>query len=188
MPRDHHQLPRCWLMTDERMGDALWCALERLPRGAGVVFRHYRLDPAARRALFAQVARVARRRRLVLVAGGDATLKGAAARHGGRGAMTAPAHNAREVIAARRSGAALILISPVFATRSHPDTRPLGMVRAAALARLAQGRGIALGGVCGEDARRLKEAGFFGWAAIDAWLAGDQKRSAAPRNTVLPSR
>src|SRR5439155_26981070 len=38
-----HPLPRLWLMTDERQGDGLWAALERMPRGAGVVFRHYSL-------------------------------------------------------------------------------------------------------------------------------------------------
>ena len=32
-------LPRLWLMTDERVGDALIPAVERLPRGAGTVFR-----------------------------------------------------------------------------------------------------------------------------------------------------
>lgn len=175
-------------MTDERMGEALWAALERLPRGAGVVFRHYRLAPKARRALFARVARIARRRRLVLIAGGADRLKGAAGKHGGRGATTCSAHNAREVIAARRAGAALIFISPIFATRSHPEVQPLGIVRAARLARLADGRGIALGGVRRADAHRLREAGFAGWAAIDAWIGADQKRSAAPRNTVLSSR
>ena len=51
-PRLWHpkRLPRLWMMTDERQGDALWSALERLPRGAGVVFRHYSLPAAARRA------------------------------------------------------------------------------------------------------------------------------------------
>jgi thiamine-phosphate pyrophosphorylase len=38
-------------MTDERLGDALWTALRRLPRGAGIVFRHYATPPAERRAL-----------------------------------------------------------------------------------------------------------------------------------------
>ena len=34
MPR-RHPIPTIWLMTDERMGVALWDVLERLPRGAG---------------------------------------------------------------------------------------------------------------------------------------------------------
>ena len=55
-------------MTDERQGDALWSALERLPRGAGIVFRHYTLARRERRLLFDRVRRVARRRGLLLVA------------------------------------------------------------------------------------------------------------------------
>ena len=42
-------------MTDERLGDGLWAALERLPKGSGVVFRHYGLAPAERRALFEEM-------------------------------------------------------------------------------------------------------------------------------------
>ena len=49
-------LPRLWLMTDERQGDGLLAALARLPAGAGIVFRHYSLPEAARRALFDRVA------------------------------------------------------------------------------------------------------------------------------------
>ena len=57
-------------MTDERMGDGLWAAIEALPRGAGIVFRHHATDQAGRRALFERVARIARRKRLVLVRAG----------------------------------------------------------------------------------------------------------------------
>src|SRR3546814_3022387 len=38
-------LPHLWMMTDERQGETLWRALYRLPRGAGVVFRHHSLPP-----------------------------------------------------------------------------------------------------------------------------------------------
>ena len=55
-------LPTRWLMTDERLGDAIWPALARLPRGAGVVFRHYATPAAERRALFAAVARATKRK------------------------------------------------------------------------------------------------------------------------------
>src|SRR5262245_49532125 len=43
--------PRDWLMTDERLGDRLWDAVDRLPAGAGIVFRHYRLSAAERMVL-----------------------------------------------------------------------------------------------------------------------------------------
>lgn len=162
-------------MTDERLGDALWTALDRLPRGGGVIFRHYSLSIGERRALFAQLAKVARRRGLILVRAGTTPMRGENGVHGRspkhvRGLCTWPAHNLREVIAGRRAGADVIPISPVFTTRSHAAQRPLGAVRAARLARAAKGRAVALGGMNHQSFRRLNGAGFIGWAAIDGWV------------------
>lgn len=169
-------LPRLWLMTDERQGDGLWEALERLPRGSGVVFRHYSLARDERRRLFEQVRRVARRRRLLLLTGGRG-LRGDGV-HGGRGKglRSASAHNLRELKAAERSGAQLIFLSPAFPTRSHPNARALGRLRFALIAHQARLPVIALGGMDGRKARRLPH--IYGWAGIDAWTA--QKRKAVP--------
>ncbi len=164
MPR-RQPLPRLWLMTDERQGDGLWEALERLPAGSGVVFRHYSLAPAERRRLFDRVRRVARRRRLLLLAGGGLRGDGA---HGGRGPglRSASAHGLRELKTAERDGAKLVFLSPAFATRSHPGARALGPVRFGLIARQARVPVIALGGVDARKARRLPH--IYGWAAIDA--------------------
>jgi len=171
--RPRHPLPHLWLMTDERMGDSLWVALERLPRGSGVVFRHYGLGLAERRALFAKVAKVARRRGLVLVRAGDARLGPAAGVHARRGAglRTYPAHSRREAVAAVRAGADLLFVSPVFATRSHPGARALGRTRLGLMIRGLPVPVIALGGMDARRAAGLAALGVYGWAAIDAWSA-----------------
>jgi thiamine-phosphate pyrophosphorylase len=163
-----HPLPRLWLMTDERQGEGLWNALERLPRGSGVVFRHYSLIAADRRALFGRIRRVARRRRLKLVAAGG-PFPGGDGVHGrrGRGLRTASVHNLRELRAAERAGADLVFLSPVFPTRSHAGARPLGPHRFALIAHQARVPVIALGGMDAGKARRL--GGAYGWAGIDAW-------------------
>lgn len=168
MPARH---PVRWLMTDERQGECLWHALERLPRGAGVIFRHYRTASGVRRTLFAQVRRVARRRGLVLVVAGDAFLRGAEGVHArrGRGLTTWPAHNRPEAVRAVRAGADVVLVSPVFATRSHPGAAVLGFWRAAAIARGLPVTVIALGGMDERRFRRVAGLGFNGYAAIDAW-------------------
>lgn len=172
----HPRIPTIWLMTDERMGDRLWAALDQLPPGAGVIFRHYGLSQTERCAMAAAVSRIARRRRLVLITAGDARLVRHSDGQHGRilkrtgGIKTWPAHNTAEIIAGLRAKADRILISPVFATRSHAGVRPLGIVRAANLARRAKGRAIALGGIVPNQVKRLKQAGFAGWAAIDAWM------------------
>jgi thiamine-phosphate pyrophosphorylase len=160
-------------MTDERQGEALWAALERLPRGSGVIFRHYGLPPAERRALFERVRRVARRRRLVLIAAGRQGLR-AQGRHGrgqrrSIGLRTAPAHDLPEIRAAERAGANLIFLSPAFPTRSHPGAHALGRVRFGLLARKTRVPIIALGGITAKRMRGLP--GAYGWAGVDLWSA-----------------
>lgn len=168
MPARH---PVRWLMSDERQGERLWAALDRLPRGAGVIFRHYHIPAAERRALFARVRRVARRRGLVLVVAGGGSFRGAAGVHArrGHGIVTWPAHNRRQAVAAIRAGADVVLVSPVFATRSHPGAAALGLWRAAAIARGLPVTVIALGGMDERRWRRVAALGFDGYAAIDAW-------------------
>lgn len=179
MPR-RHPIPRFWLMTDERQGDDFWRALAALPRGAGIVFRHYRTPPGDRRRLFKAVRAVARRRGLVLVLADSAARVlawGADGRHGrGRARLpmgmirTAPAHDRMELIAAARTGADLAFLSPVFPTRSHPDASALGLVRFAALAQAAPLPVIALGGMSRARWPAARRAGAAGYAAIDGWL------------------
>ena len=165
MPR-RQPLPRLWLMTDERQSDGLWEALERLPKGSGVVFRHYGLARAERRRLFEGVRKVARRRGLLLLAGGRG-IRGDGV-HGGRhGAFSASAHDLRELKAAERKGAKLVFLSPAFPTRSHPGARALGPIRFGLIAGQARVPVIALGGMNARRARRLPHA--YGWAGIDAW-------------------
>lgn len=148
-------LPVCWLFAEPRLGDALWTALDRLPRGAGVVFGHAGLSRGPRRRLFARIGAVARRRRLVLVDGNDARV--------------AKAHDRAEIVAARRRGAQLIFVSPVFATASHPGAPVLGRVRFGLLARDAGVPAAALGGMTARRFRSLRPLGAVAWGAIDAW-------------------
>ncbi|MFO1238723.1 MAG: thiamine phosphate synthase [Sphingomonadaceae bacterium] len=166
-------LPRLWLMTDERMGEALWPALMALPKGAGVIFRHYSLARAERLDLFRKIRVIARARRLTLLAGGPG---GAHGRH--FGAVTAPVHSLRERIAAERNGAKLIFVSPVFPTASHPGARALGRNRFGLLIRGSRVPVIALGGMTRKRARSLSDFRIHGWAAISSLT--HQKRNAVP--------
>ncbi|WP_176596961.1 MULTISPECIES: thiamine phosphate synthase [Sphingobium] len=180
MQRRHRKkLPMIWLMTDERMGEAaLLAAVAQLPKGkAGIIFRHYRTAGTERRALFDHVARIARRRRLVLMLGGTAAQAQGWRADGwhGRDRRVArkallhsmPVHDGREMEAALRDGADLVFLSPLFPTRSHPGSPVLGRAGFAALARLAHAPVIALGGVRATHRPMLRGIGASGWAAID---------------------
>jgi thiamine-phosphate pyrophosphorylase len=176
MPPRQASLPSILLMTDERMGDGLWGALDRLPRGAAVIFRHYSLSPSARRNLYEQVRIVARRRGLVLLLAGSPRQATAWRADGAHGRSrhrqssrpllrSMPVHDRIELRAARYAD--LRLVSPVYATRSHPGRRALGKVRLGLLLG-GERRGIvALGGMDCMRTKALRAMRVTRWAAID---------------------
>jgi thiamine-phosphate pyrophosphorylase len=174
MNRRHLAMPCVWLLTDERQGEAPERVAARLPAHVGVVVRHYSLPLRERLAL---ARRIARTGRFTLFAGDEAEARRAGA-HGIYGASPKrsslprlyPVHNLAEIVAAERAGAAMVLLSPVFPTRSHPQARALRPLRFGLLARQAKRPVIALGGMSKGRARRLKQLGGSGWAAIDAWI------------------
>jgi thiamine-phosphate pyrophosphorylase len=158
-------------MTDERLGDGLIDAVRALPKGSGIVFRHYATPAKERRALFRATQVIARRNGHRLLLAGPARLAqvwGADGSHGRlRGAVTAPVHSLQEIRAAERAGAQLLLVSPIFATRSHPGQSGMGARRLANLVRQAKQPVIALGGMTQARFKALRRTGIYGWAAID---------------------
>ena len=175
MGRRQSACPEVWAVSDARNDALLARALARLPRGSGLIFRHWHLGPDARQRRFARLARIARRHGHAVVLAGDAR---AARRWRADGAYGPPhllargpralrlvtAHSLRELAQARRARADAVLLSPVFATRSHPGAPGLGPVRFRLLAARAGLPVIALGGMTGAGARRLR---WREWAAID---------------------
>jgi len=166
-------------MTDERIGERLWEAIERLPAGrAGIVFRHYRTQPARRRAIASRIADTCRERSLALAIAADEDLARALGADLVHNPPDVPAslpfsrsvHSLEEADAARRGGAALVFVSPVHATRSHPRAKPLGLEQARRIAEAAGAPAIALGGMDEVNFPSAERAGFYGWAGIDAWL------------------
>jgi thiamine-phosphate pyrophosphorylase len=163
------------LMTDdERLADPVGAA-RRLPKGSMVILR---ARDAARRHALAE-ALLAETSGLILLASDDPVL--ADRLHG----IHLPEKRAREAahwralrphwvitVAAHSSQGLRIvhadaaLLSPIFATRSHPKAHPLTAARARLMARNALLPVLALGGVTARNAPLLK--GFAGFAAIGA--------------------
>ena len=158
--------PPLWFFTDAARLPNPLPVIAQLPRGlCGVVFRH---DAAPNRlALGRRIASLCRARRLALVVAGDARLAarlhaGLHLRAGRRGILlqpslvTASAHDAVELLRARRAGAGLVFCSPVFVTKSHIGAPVLGAAGWRRLARLARGTSVAaLGGITGKTIRAL---------------------------------
>ena len=168
-------LPQLWLISDARNDAGLEDALRALPRGSGFIYRHYHLPPPARRARFDALARLARRYGHMVVLAAEPRLARrwrADASYGPAMQAAFPhlatAHSLAELARASRTGAAAILLSPVFPTRSHPGAAALGPVRFRMLAGRVPAPVIALGGMNGHRARAMR---WHHWAAIDSLSA-----------------
>jgi 8-oxo-dGTP diphosphatase len=81
----------------------------------------------------------------------------------------ASCHDAGELELAAALGADFATLSPVCATASHPDAKPLGWERFAQLAAGARLPIYALGGVGPDDLERARAAGAQGVAGIRAF-------------------
>lgn len=172
-------LPVLALFTDEdRLPDPVGAA-KKMPFGSLVVARAR--DRKKRERLVEGLLPVAKSRNLILLVADDAVL---AARADGlhlpevRAAeaghwrarsphwlITASAHSPRTFL---RSDADAFFISPLFATKSHPDRAALTKLRAAAFARLTVKPVYALGGITARNASALHGLGFAGIAAVAA--------------------
>ena len=172
----NQSLPQLWLISDERNDAQLETALRKLPRGSGFIYRHYHLDDPARWERFNALKRIARGRgHLVILAdsaltaaewGADGTYGSARSQWPRRRDLIhlATAHNLREIELANQFGSDLILLSPVYSTRSHPGGQTLGPARFRLLAQRARMPVIALGGMNRQKSRALR---WPNWAAID---------------------
>lgn len=180
-------LPPLLFFTDPERTPEPAAAAARLPRGAGVVMRTYGAAGGGQDA--AAVARIARRRGLVLVVAGDPALARRLGAHGihfpearlpGRGTVaalrrrflvTAAAHSASAARRARLAGADAVILSKAFPSASPSPGAPLGPVRFAARVRQAGLPVYALGGITARTARRLGASGAAGLAAVEAIAA-----------------
>ena len=85
------------------------------------------------------------------------------------GREAARVHNIRELRRALLARTPLVLLSPIFPTRSHPGWKPIPPMRAAAIARLGGRRLLALGGLDARKFARITRLGFQAWAGISAF-------------------
>ena len=142
-----------WLIADERLGERLWSVVRKLPPGSGVIVLFRELPQRERQNILRRLRSTGKRPRIVDEASG----------------RVARVHNLtqlRQVLLARTP---LILLSPIYPTASHPGWNPLPRMRAAAFARLAHRKLIALGGMDAKRFSRIERLGFPAWAGIDAF-------------------
>jgi thiamine-phosphate pyrophosphorylase len=177
-------LPRAFFLTDPDRTMNLLGVIARLPRGWGVIYRHF--GAANRYVVGAALARACRQRGLILLVSADPAL---AARIGADGVHwpearlrgvrqksprfieTAAAHSRAAIARARRFGIDAAIVSTVFPSRSRSAGKAMGPLRFRLIARAARLPVYALGGVNARNAASAMTHSA-GWAAIDAVMSG----------------
>jgi thiamine-phosphate pyrophosphorylase len=160
---------------------------ERLPRGAGIVFRAFGSADAVEQGR--RLRAIADARGLLLLAGAHPGLAEGIGADGlhmperlagevprlraehGRYLITVAAHDTIAVRAAQRAGADAVVVSPVFPSNSPSAGEPLGVEGLKALVEATTLPVYALGGVRARTVTQLVGSGITGIAAVEA-LAG----------------
>ena len=88
-------------------------------------------------------------------------------------------HSMTAALMAMSEAARHIIVGPIFKTRSHPDTEPVGLELIRELAPIALCPVIAIGGITAENARDVVQAGAHGIAVISGILGSDDPKAAA---------
>ncbi|MEQ1610888.1 MAG: thiamine phosphate synthase [Hyphomonadaceae bacterium] len=182
--RNGRRLPRVWFLTDPaRVSDPVAIA-RRLPRGWGVIYRHF--GAKDRLLVGAGLSRICRQRGLVLLVSADPALAAyiradgvhwpEARLRGVRGRRphsieTASAHSRAALACAHAFGVDAVFLSPVFPSHSPSAGKALGALRFRQIARTAPLTVYALGGVNERNAARAIPHSA-GYAAIEAVLSG----------------
>jgi thiamine-phosphate pyrophosphorylase len=182
------RLPPAILMTDAaRLADPRQAA-GALPPGSAILYRNY--GSAARAGEARRIKSLCVQRRLLLIIAEDPRLAGAIGADGlhltertarSEGVarawkmrpgtlLTAAAHSPRALRAAAGLGADAALLSPIFATQSHPGAAAIGVQRFVRWSRSSPLPVYALGGVNFANAARLLQSGAAGIAGIGGWM------------------
>jgi thiamine-phosphate pyrophosphorylase len=171
-------------MTDPKRTPGPATIAAHLPKGWGVVYRHF--GASDRYAIGAKLARICKQRGLVLLVSADPALAAAIGADGVhwpetrlRGVRHRSPHFIETASAHSRAGLArahalkldAAFLSAVFPSNSPSAGKPLGALRFRQIARTAPLPVYALGGINAENAAQIAQHSA-GWAAIEAVMSG----------------
>ena len=179
------KLPKRILLTDSiRLPDPR-DAIQSLPPQSAVIFRHYE-DPD-RANLAQKLMVICKSKKIPLLIAGDVRLatkinadglhlpenlltvnvmRWLAWKHPNK-ILSVSAHSPKALFKAAEASAAFALLSPVFPTQSHPNTKVIGIHRFASWVACSPIPVFALGGIAKKNATRVLYTGAVGWAAIE---------------------
>jgi thiamine-phosphate pyrophosphorylase len=176
--------PPLLLMTDTKRLPDPSAYIPHLPKGSAIIIRHFTTKEKTN--LVFKIKSLCKRHKVKLLLSDDVKaaiklgLDGVhfsekkARRHlvkppyaaAKKFIFTSACHSLWALKRAERTDLDAVLISPVFATQSHPDTKGLGALRFQCLATQTHLKCYALGGITPQTAQRLSSSKAYGFAGI----------------------
>ena len=186
---DATHLPPLVLFTDEERQPVPLSSITLLPPGSAVLFRHY--DCPARKSLALALKTLCNTHSLLFIVSNDVDLalevdadglhlpeyrlKGPSRdihrwQQYGEGFLTAAVHSPKALINALHLRVDAAFLSPVFFSASHPNKKPLGLMRFIKICKSTRLPIYALGGINDTSAKRLLGSGAVGIAGVGALI------------------
>lgn len=175
-------LPPFFYFTDDLRGADPLQVAPHLPRGTGIIFRHYNTEYRAEMAFYLSELCKKQDLTLFIAKTPELALKVKAAgchlpdhRISDLSVLktdypqllfSAACHDEASLLKAQDLGAEFAFLSPVFPTQSHPGKPALGLQRAQKMIKPLSMPVYALGGVSFKHQNQLEQAGFSGFGAI----------------------
>jgi len=179
--RKNERLPALLLMTDVKRLPDPSDIIPRLPANSAVIIRHF--SRKKKMALINKNRLLCRKHKVKLLVSDDPHL---ALSHQLDGVhfsesfarrnrflrlkpnqiATGACHSLRALQTAEAANLDAVLLSPVFATNSHPGAQTLGLMQLQRMTRTTHLATYALGGINQKNAKRLRSSGIIGFAGI----------------------
>lgn len=173
--------PKAWFLTDPaRITDPIATVIA-LPKGWGVIYRHF--GEPNRAAIAHELSDICRAHGLTLLIAGDSALAHAVGADGVHWPnkrlaelhssshtfrlITSSAHSHEELTRAVIAGADAIIYSAVFASESPSAQQPIGPAQFCQLAASSSVPLIGLGGITAENAAQIAPHGFASISGIE---------------------
>ena len=167
-----------WIVTDEERAPDPIKIINKLPKNLkiGIILRHYKSK--SRLNIAKKLSKICKLRKYIFLIANDQQLAikvnasgihvpswSTLRRINRRFLISTSLHSRKDLRNVTLSKSSIVFVSPVYFTKSHPDKKPLGPIRAALLAKQSKLNSIALGGISLRSTKRFKNLGFSGVAS-----------------------
>jgi thiamine-phosphate pyrophosphorylase len=172
--------------TNRKRCDDLSLVIKKLPKNSAVIFREYDLESKEREILAQKLFAICQAKNHKFLIGKNLELARKLRADGvhfsdkdllplevfnrqnwpEKFIFSFACHNFLSVIKSQQLGADMIFVSPIIASKSHPDVVPLGLRELSRIVRVSKIPVFALGGVGAKNIHLLKKLGVAGFGGI----------------------